>query len=230
VNKPVLLDLFSGAGGCARGYQDAGFYVIGVDKVDQPRYAGDEFVIGDALDWLRTYLEDGVVLGHEIAAIHASPPCQAHSDLAHHPQNRGNDYPELISPTRDLLLRTGLPYVIENVPGAPLINPTMLCGSAFGLGVKRHRLFETSFPMMSPGCAHGGRPKRFKVWRHGKEIVSAFVPVYGTGGGKAAEHWNDAMGVDWMTRRELSQAIPPAFTEHIGSYLPQAIQLQKAAA
>jgi hypothetical protein len=216
--NPRLLDLFCGAGGAARGYQEAGFYVVGVDKEPQPNYCGDEFYESDALQFLSMELSDtGGPL--QFDAIHASPPCQAYSGLAHHPQNRGNEYPELIEPTRRLLLDSDLPFVIENVEGAPLLNPTMLCGSAFGLPIKRHRLFETTFPMMSPGCAHGSLPKRFKVWRHGREIDSAFVPVYGTGGGKAAEHWAEAMGIDWMTRAEMAQAIPPAMTRHIGFYL-----------
>jgi hypothetical protein len=150
--------------------------------------------------------------------------------VAWHPQNRDNEYPELIGPTRELLEATGLPYVIENVEGAPLREPTMFCGSGFGLPIQRHRIFESTFPLMSPGCAHGALAKRFKVWRHGREIDSAFVPVYGTGGGKAAEHWAEAMGIDWMTRAEMAQAIPPAYTKHIGEYLLRHIEAEKAVA
>jgi DNA (cytosine-5)-methyltransferase 1 len=229
-----LLDAFCGAGGCTKGYQEAGFYVVGVDIKPQPNYCGDEFLRADALGVLEGIVS-AIEHGREpmngligsFAAVHASPPCQAHSDLAHHPQNRENDYPELIGPTRELLVATGLPYVIENVPGAPLINPTMLCGSAFGLGVRRHRLFETSFPMMSPGCSHGSQAAQFDVYEHGRWFKSPVARVYGNGGGKGEDRWPEAMGIDWMTRPELAQAIPPAMTAHVGTYLLNAIEAQK---
>ena len=205
--RPRLLDLFCGAGGAARGYQLAGFYVVGVDISPQPRYAGDEFILADALD--------PPVFYDELDAIHASPPCQAYGDLQ---KQSKREYPDLIAPTRELLVASGLPYVIENVEGAPLQNPITLCGSSFDLDVRRHRLFECSFPVMALPCAHN-RPKKFETYRHGKVIATASVPVYGTGGGKAAEHWADAMGIDWMDRAGLAQAIPPAYSEHIGGYL-----------
>jgi DNA (cytosine-5)-methyltransferase 1 len=233
VAKPILLDLYCKAGGCTKGYQRAGFFVVGVDIEPQPNYCGDEFVERDALEVLQLLIDGKMIQTRpgrtmnrwDLAAVHASPPCQAHSDLAWHPQNRDNVYPELVGPTRDLLIELGLPYVIENVEGAPLLEPTTLCGSSFGLPIQRHRLFETNFPMMGPGgCAHGALPKKYKVWRHGVEMDSAFVPVYGAGGGKAAEHWAEAMGIDWMTRAELAQAIPPAYTEHVGAYLLEAVK------
>ena len=223
--KPRLLDLFCGAGGCTKGYQEAGFYVVGVDINPQPNYCGDEFVQADALEVLR-YLVYGVgalggaLLGSlqyglpHFAAIHASPPCQASSSLRHLWKDR--EHPELIPPTRELLRVTGLPYVIENVIGAKLINPVTLCGSQFGLGangrqLRRHRLFETSFPLMVHPCQHRGQP----------------VGVYGHGGGHSSTRgykgtkaeYEEAMGIDWATKAEIAQAIPPAFTEHIGSYL-----------
>lgn len=212
--KPVLLDLFCGAGGATKGYQEAGFYVVGVDHKPQPNYCGDEFYEQDAL----AVLGAGVIsLPHRFDAIHASPPCQASSSLRHRHPDR--EYPELIPPTRELLESTGLPYVIENVVGAKLVNPTMLCGSAFGLGVRRHRLFETNFPLMSPGCAHGSQARRFDVYEHGRWIKSPVARVYGHGGGKANDRWEEAMGIDWATKAEIAQAIPPAFTKHVGSYL-----------
>ena len=238
--RPRLLDLFCKQGGAGTGFSRAGFDVIGVDKEPQPRYPF-EFIQMDALEALECLLERGLNapqgfegFGYfqlcDFAAVHSSPPCQAHSDLAHHPQNRHIEYPDLIAPTRALLKATGLPYVIENVEGAPLIDPVTMCGSSFGLPLKRHRLFETNFPLMVPPCAHGQLAKRFKIWRHGEIIDTAFVPVYGTGGGKAAEHWAGAMGIDWMDRDGLSQAIPPAYTEHIGHYLMAELTRLEAAA
>lgn len=209
--KPVLIDLFCGAGGCTKGYQRAGFYVIGVDLSPQPNYCGDEFFQADALAFDLTRAD----------AVHASPLCQAHSPLGQQMSRQYDhiEHVDLIPPTRELVQASGLPYVIENVPGAPLIHPTVLCGSSFGLGVRRHRLFETNWPLMGPTCAHGQQAPQFEVFEHGHWRLSPTVPVYGSGGGKAVEHWPWAMGIDWMTRAEMSQAIPPAFTELIGHQL-----------
>lgn len=220
--KPRLLDLFCGAGGCARGYQRAGFHVVGVDLHPQPRYAGDEFHQADAL----TFPFDG------FDAIHASPLCQ--SFTAYKRTGRVGAYPDLIACVRDRLVASSLPYVIENVVGAPLISPTMLCGSAFGLDIRRHRLFETSFAMMSPGCAHGtqGRdrfPGGRSVARTGSSrgLVRATIEI-GT--------WDipldvqqRAMGIDWMRLRELSEAIPPVYTQHVGEYLMLEINARETA-
>src|SRR5690349_21349641 len=123
--KPRLLDLFCGAGGAAKGYADAGFEVVGVDHVDQPNYPY-EFHKGDALLMGAWLLHNG-----DFDAVHASPPCQAYTTLR--TLQGGKEYPDLIAPTRDLLQKSGLPYVIENVVGAPLVNPVQLCGSSFGL-------------------------------------------------------------------------------------------------
>jgi DNA (cytosine-5)-methyltransferase 1 len=232
--RPRLLDLFCGAGGAAMGYHRAGFEVVGVDIAPQPNYPF-AFHRADALAMLGSLIgrqaagEANFFLGR-IDAIHASPPCQAYSALGWHPQNRDIEHPDLVEPTRDLLQATGLPYVIENVVGAPLESPIMLCGSSFGLPIHRHRLFETNFPVMGPPCAHGAQAKRFEIWRHGERTMSAVVPVYGTGGGKAAEYWPEAMGIDWMSRYEMSQAIPPAFTEHLGQYLLTEVRLRQEAA
>lgn len=222
--KPRLLDLFCKAGGCTRGYQQAGFYVVGVDIEPQPNYCGDEFVQMDALALLRDYLNEP---GGDIPfdAIHASPPCQFYSLLASmHPEK---DYPDLIPPTRELLEQTGVPWVMENVEGAPLVRGTdlfgahgvMLCGSMFGLGVergflRRHRLFETTFPLHQPECNHQGLA----------------VGVYGHGGhsGKHRMLYRaeaaEAMGIDWMTRDEMTQAIPPAYCQFIGTQLLQSLE------
>jgi DNA (cytosine-5)-methyltransferase 1 len=137
--RPRLLDLFSGAGGAAVGYHRAGFEVVGVDLHPQPHYPF-EFHQADAM----TYPLDG------FDAIHASPPCQAYS-VANNIHGRA-DHPMLIPSVRERLLATGLPYVIENVPRGPLINPVTLCGLTFGLNVKRHRLFESNVFMLSPPC------------------------------------------------------------------------------
>jgi DNA (cytosine-5)-methyltransferase 1 len=211
--RPRLLDLFCGAGGAARGYQLAGFHVTGVDIRPQPRYVGDEFVQADAM----TYPLDG------FDAIHASPPCQAYS-LANNIHQRG-DHPRLIEPTRERLLASGLPYVIENVPGAPLHHPYLLCGRAFGLGVKRHRLFETPIAMLVPSCPPGHPGDWLLVFGHtvlerckqsGRTAKNG--PILrrrhvGTDLGRSA------MGIDWMNRDELSEAIPPAYTQFIGEQL-----------
>jgi C-5 cytosine-specific DNA methylase len=245
--RPVLLDLFCGAGGCTKGYQRAGFHVVGVDIAPQPNYCGDEFVQADALAFLRhwlVYKEEASLPSNatnlslkrpdlevddfdDFDAIHASPPCQNRTALKARWQDR--EHPELIAPTRDLLEQTGLPFVIENVEGAKSVlrEPIMLCGSAFGLPLRRHRLFELNweFPIFTnPGCMHGAHGKQFRVYEHGKWRDTAFLPVYGHGGGKEREAGPDAMGIDWMTRAELTQAIPPSYTEFIGSYLLQAVE------
>ena len=220
-DRPRLLDLFCGAGGCGTGYHRAGFDVVGVDIRPQPRYPF-EFHQGDALEYLREH-------GREFDAIHASPPCQHASALRH--MHRGKDYPALIEPTRSLILATGRPYVIENVVGAKLHTPIMLCGSMFGLGavlsdgefhqLRRHRLFESNILILQQQCNHIGIP----------------VGVYGNGGGNIdrvkqkgvngltgkAHERREAMGIHWMNRYELSQAIPPAYTEYIGGQLRRAI-------
>jgi DNA (cytosine-5)-methyltransferase 1 len=227
--KPRLLDAFCGAGGCARGYQRAGFYVVGVDNRPQPRYAGDEFVQADALEFVREH-------GHEFDAIHASPPCQAHSAMA--VMWNAREHSDLVPTTRELLKATDLPYVIENVVGAPLDHPVTLCGAALGLGtathhLARHRLFETSFPMMVPSCAHGTRPVLGVYGDHARDRRRS--TKVGEGQFAAADGLRmarEAMGIDWMNWREISQAIPPAYTEHIGGYLLAEVQrrsLERAA-
>ena len=154
--RPRLLDLFCGAGGCSVGYNRAGFDVVGVDAAPMPRYPF-EFHQGDALEYLTAH-------GHEFEAIHASPPCQFYSNLRHMP-NAKKTHLDLVAPTRAALVTTDKPDVIENVPGAPLLNPTMLCGTMFGLGtgeadLRRHRLFETNWPLVlyfGMFCKHGRR-------------------------------------------------------------------------
>ena len=293
-----LLDLFSGAGGGAKGYHQAGFEVTGIDCRPQPRYPY-AFVQADALAYLAAY-------GHEYDAIHASPPCQKYCALRHLSKK---DHPDLIPQTRELLHRIGRPFVIENVPGAPLVSPMTLCGTMFGLRtdcgaeLRRHRLFETNWPLMCGlKCRHyqselpctisvhgnsggssrrdgydptiaghtaedrrgtvirvyGERPKNGSE-RSIRQAEKRTICVNGTGQptegrstitvtGSTAKHEigtnrtlrkggveprpvvrkcfpvsaaRVAMGIDWMTMKELSQAIPPAYTFFIGPQLWQ---------
>lgn len=215
--RPRLLDLFCGAGGCSAGYHAAGFDVVGVDLNPQPRYPF-EFIQADAIEYAAKHSQ-------QFDAIHASPPCQHASDLRH--MHKGKSYPNLIPSTRNMLTASGKPYIIENVEGADLIDPLLLCGSMFGLGawcndekyhqLRRHRLFETNFFFLVHPCRHVGRP----------------VGVYGNGGGNksrveaglvngmtgTAKERKEAMDINWMSRAELSQAIPPAYTKFIGQQL-----------
>lgn len=213
VTKPRLLDLFAGAGGAARGYQQAGFYVVGVDHKPQPRYAGDEFIQADAM----TYPLEG------FDVIHASPPCQGYIQRNKNLETR---HPKLIEPLRERL--SGKPYVIENVTGAArhLHHPVMLCGTMFGLPVLRHRLFEVWEPQLiarPKACCHRGTVANGdyaavyafggKGPRRGYGVPRTASPV------AVGPDWGDALGIDWMTKPELSQAIPPAYTAYIGEQL-----------
>lgn len=237
-----ILDLFCGAGGCTRGYQLAGFHVTGIDTTPQPNYCGDEFIQADALDVLRDGCWEHTpewLYASDFDAIHASPPCQAYSTLRHAAEHKRDSYPDLIPETRRLLEATGLPYVIENVVGAPLLDPLTLCGSMFGLGsgerqLRRHRLFETSFFLMQPECNHvgeaigvyGGGPVGRYTFNNG-----AKRDYYGRRGGyqgTVAEK-REAMQIDWMSAKEINQAIPPAYTEFIGHQLAQYLAHQPQA-
>lgn len=222
VVKMRALDLFCKAGGASMGLYRAGFDVVGVDIEMQPRYPF-QFMRFDALE----------ILTHDLRQfdfIWASPPCQAASTLkALHP---GKEYPQLIPATREKLKTSGVPYVIENVMGAPLINPIKLCGSSFNLGVRRHRLFEASFPIDAPACRHDLQLEPIDVSGTGARRLGARVD--GRGGNSRKPRNLDearaAMGIDWMNRRELSQAIPPAFAEHIGRAALVHISALRAAA
>lgn len=216
-----LLDLFSGAGGSARGYRAAGFHVTGVDVMDQSHYGGDEFIQGDVMEVLT---EVGYL--RQFDAIHASPPCKVHTRLK---PFSGTQHRDLVPQTRDALISSGRPYVIENVPGCPLHNPVTLCGSMFGLGVRRHRLFEVNWSLPQPKCRHSEQVENspgYMVARYhsGKreDHWSPVVGIYGRGQGLGRGEnllWQQAMGIDWMTKDEMAQAIPPAYTEHIGKAL-----------
>lgn len=214
-----LLDLFCGAGGAGMGYYRAGFEVVGVDIKPQPNYPF-EFHQADALEYLAEH-------GYEFDAIHASPPCQLFS-IATKEEHRKN-HKNLITPVREILTKFDKPHVIENVEGARRVmdNPFVLCGTMFGLGVFRHRCFETNiFILEIEHTKHtgiigdgnyfsvAGGAGRWKTWGKVMRNVSK---------GTVAE-WKNAMGIDWMTRKELTQAIPPAYTEYIGHYLMQHIE------
>ena len=250
MTRPRLLDLFCCEGGASMGYSRAGFDVYGVDlfrhrddkgklvgyrrqRYPFPAYQGDVIEVLDRLlAGGMIEFDDGQVLGLEdFAALAGSPPCQAYSITKN---AHDSTHPELVEPTRERLIATGLPYVIENVVGAPLLNPLMLCGTHFhmtatdtdGLKVwlKRHRLFESNVALMAAG-----------ICEHPKDILCA--GVYGNGApsrdAAKARHGgytppsqavrNDLMGIDWMSRNGLSQSIPPVFTEFIGAQLLDAL-------
>lgn len=194
------------------GYVRAGFSVVGVDIAPQLDYAGDMFIMSDALEALERW-------GDGFDAIHASPPCQASCALTKG-TNKGREYLNLIPETRRLLDELGKPYVIENVQGSDLRRDYTLCGEMFGLGVIRHRYFEVSgFPPNPP--AHKPHRGRVRGWRHGVYHDGPYVAVYGEGGGKGSvAEWQEAMGITWTDdRKAIAEAIPPAYTEHIGKQL-----------
>lgn len=193
------------------GYHRAGFDVFGVDIKPQPRYPFER-IQSDALEYVAAH-------GHEFDAIHASPPCQHYSacKTMHTCQNK--EYPDLIAPTRDLLKKSGKPYVIENVKGSPLIGPVKLTGIMFNLKLHRERWFESSEFFLSP-----------ELPGYCGQVVgkNGFVCMAGHGdsgrGRIPADHrtvaaWKSASGIDWMTQKEMAQAIPPAYTEYIGKEL-----------
>jgi DNA (cytosine-5)-methyltransferase 1 len=213
--RPLLLDLFCGAGGAAMGYHRAGFDVLGVDIKFQPRYPF-RFVQAEALRFLERH-------GQRFDAIHASPPCQAYCSICR--VNPKREYPDLVAPTRARLIATGRPYVIENVEGAPLHHPILLCGSSFGTPLKRHRLFESSVFLWGNACRHGAWPLVFPNPDYRLKNKARFVAVYGGpryAGDDAVRR--KAMGIDWMTRQELTQAVPPAYTEYLGRQLIAQLQ------
>lgn len=214
-----LLDLFCGAGGAAVGYHRAGFEVVGVDIKPQPNYPF-EFVQSDALRFL---VEVAGLC--EFDAIHASPPCQAHTSMSNRWRGAGGEadsHIDLIPETRRLIHSTGLPYVIENVPGArsSLVDPIVLTGEMFHLGVHRPRLFESNIHLKAPAKP---RPSSYSVGVYGKHHDGRLLWRRKDGTEQRAAssliEGSVAMGIHWMTWRELCEAIPPAYTEYIGLQL-----------
>lgn len=187
--KPRLLDLFCCAGGAGTGYSRAGFDVTGIDITPQPNYPF-AFHQADALEYLADH-------GHEYDAIHASPPCQHYARVTRW-RGSADNHPDLLGPTLDLLASFAVPWIVENVPDASLLRADyLLCGSMFGLKVRRHRMFQTSwhgFGFM-PSCDHRG----LLPFEH-----------------KGERAYADAMGCEWMTSHEAREAIPPAYTEFLG--------------
>lgn len=217
MNAPRLLDLFCGAGGAAMGYHRAGFDVTGVDNRPQPRYPFT-FRQDNALDYLRWMLDTSYTSTFD--AIHASPPCQLYS-ITHKSMWNAKGGPDLLPPTRALLEVSGLPWVIENVPGAPMRADYRLCGCMFNLRADdgrpliRQRWFETSWLgfVLRPPCYHtGGRAVTVAGNPGGVSTRDGYVMSLG-------HQRREAMAIDWMTQAELSQAIPPAYTEYIGRQL-----------
>ena len=208
--RPKLLDLFSCAGGAAMGYHRAGFEVVGVDKNPQPRYPFEHHV-ADAIEFAKTH-------GHKFHAAHASPPCQRFTAYRRRGAGVGDSYENLIQETREVLEGLGIPYVIENVETAKdeLIGPVRYCGSSFELDVRRHRLFESNIPLNVPPCDHSWQTPRFPPATNRTNLRSTVeVGVWRI----PLEVQRRAMGIDWMELRELSEAIPPAYTQHIGKQL-----------
>ena len=203
-----LLDLFCGAGGASMGYARAGFEVTGMDIKHGKRYPF-KYIRKDVMELRFEDLE-------EYDVIHASPPCQTFSATRHlrNAQGKGTTKKDLLAQVRSLLVVSGKPYVIENVKGAPLIDAVQVCGSAFGLKVRRHRLFESNMPLRGTECHHKQQGKPVGIYGSMRDEIP--------GGGHTAKTMaeaNDAMGIDWMIWGELEEAIPPAFTHHIGLQL-----------
>lgn len=225
MTRPRLLDTFCKAGGATRGYQRAGFYVVGVDIDPQPNYVGDEFIQADALQVLA---DREFLAGFD--AIHASPPCEAFTQMSARWRGKGtkaDEHPDLLTPALALLRPLSMPWVVENVQGAkhhmrPMV---ILHGGMFDLGVHRPRLFESNVLLLmpksrqvkSPIGVYGTKPDGRTTYRYrnngnykGKSLIRA---------AKSVEEAREVMGIDWMTWDEIRKAIPPAYTEFIGAQL-----------
>lgn len=201
-----LLDLFCGAGGASKGYARAGFNVTGIDIKHGKRYPFT-YIRGDVRDYLHPEFLS------QFDVIAASPPCQTHSITQHlrNAQGKSTSKIDMIPETRTALIASGKPYIIENVQGSPLINPIKVCGSSFGLKVRRHRLFESNIKLQGTDCRHKQQGKPVGIYGSMRDEIP-------NGGhtAKTMAQANDAMGIDWMIWSELVESIPPAYTEFIG--------------
>lgn len=200
-----VLDLFCGGGGASMGYHRAGYEVVGVDLKPGKRYPFT-YLRQDVLTLDVSFLQ-------QFDLIHASPPCQTFSITKNLriAQGKQSDKLDLVEPVRALLIASGKPYIIENVPGAPLINPITVCGSAFGLKVRRHRIFESNVALRGTQCDHKAQGRPIGVYGSLRDEIP--------GGGKTAnsiEEAREAMGIDWLIWTELVEAIPPHYTEYLG--------------
>jgi DNA (cytosine-5)-methyltransferase 1 len=209
-----LLDLFCGVGGASAGYAEAGFEVTGIDLKHGKRYPYT-YIKGNVLE----YLKDLQFL-RSFDVIHASPPCQTHSITQHlrNAQGKTTRKLDLIPETRAALIASAVPYIIENVPGSPLIDPIQLCGSAFNLKVRRHRLFESNMQLQGTECNHKAQGRPIGVYGS----LNDEIPK----GGKTATNINEArqaMRIEWGIWTELVEAIPPAYTKYLGSQISRLI-------
>jgi DNA (cytosine-5)-methyltransferase 1 len=220
MSRPKLLDLCCSAGGAAVGYDRAGFDVTGVDIEPQPNYPF-RFIRADAV----TFPLNG------FDAAHASPPCQPDSKMTNCRPGVAGTYARLIAPIRDRLTEWGGPWVIENVEGSGLpgqddllgAHGLMLCGTMFGLPLYRHRWFQASHPLTAPDHPRHLLPaSRAGHWRPGTIISVA-------GNCAPIALAREAMGIGWMTRSELAESIPPAFTEFIGTQMLEHLAATEAA-
>lgn len=224
MSRPKMLDLFSCAGGAGMGYHRAGFDVYAVDIAPQPNNPFP-FLQVDAL-WLLRLLIAGDPIDfdgsgrllrlQDFSAVHLSPPCQSFTAYRRKGHGVGDGYLNLIPEARELAIESGIPYIIENVPGAPILDPVQLCGSSFQLDVRRHRLFESNLTLVAPPCDHSWQTPRFAPATNRTNLRSTVeVGVWRI----PLSVQQKAMGIDWMTLREMSEAIPPAYTEHLGRQL-----------
>jgi DNA (cytosine-5)-methyltransferase 1 len=196
------------------GYHRAGFQVVGVDIEPQKNYPFEFFQM-DALAWLRSAVDNGSMFD----AIHASPPCQRYSAMSTCRPGLSDDYPDMVAPTRELLEKTGLPWVIENVVGSPLIDPIMLCGTMFGRELYRHRLFESNVELRAPMHFKHDKPaSKAGHWTPGTvmSVAGHMAPI---------AHAREIMDIDWCNRAELGEAIPPYYTEYVGGQLLESLKV-----
>jgi DNA (cytosine-5)-methyltransferase 1 len=231
--RPRILDLMCGAGGAGMGYHLAGFEVVGVDSADQPNYP---FVFhrADAL----AFLDSG--WAETFDAIHASPPCPRYSSITR-VTGTPEDHPDLIEPVRERLRASGLPYIIENVERSPLLDPVTVCGVSLGrmvvedgrmLVLKRHRLFESNVPLLTPPCrCRRGQDEVLGVYGGGtRQWTRRGNPSGGSTDKANLRQARALMGMPWASRQEMTQAIPPSYTELLGHQLLAAIQAEEVAA